>query len=567
MDNLFEFGRVDKARLRVIGVGGGGGNAVNNMARQGLIGVELIAANTDAQALDHSLASTRLVIGSGVTKGLGAGAEPQMGYEAAMEDRDAIAAVLRGADMVFITAGMGGGTGTGAAPVIAQIAREEGALTVGVVTKPFTFEGKTRRRRAEAGLAALAREVDTLIVIPNQQLLVHCTEDTSFIDSLKMADQVLFNAVQGISDVIKRHGMVNVDFADVRTVMSIRGVALMGTGVGFGPRRALDAAQMAISSPLLEDVNIVGARGVLINITGGVSLKTNEVESANSLIEEASHPEVNLIFGVLIDETLGDEIRITVIATGLGDAVPQYGDPAEVRDTAPRAAAASTGLVNRTLLASPAAPSAPPFTGTLEPAPARAFEPAPARAFEPAPARAFDPASARAFEPAQARAFEPAPARAFEPAPARAFDPASARALESERHLPAYRSQSGPSSMDGMPPANSGTHSPLLRRARETQVPSLPSLPMSSMAPALPVAGLAAVPSAPTPAPSPLSPPRAAPRAVPPSLPDLSTPAFMRREGRQVGEAKKGSDFWEDNSIETLVVDAKAPRFTKKRED
>ena len=535
MDNLFEFGRVDKARLRVIGVGGGGGNAVNNMARQGLIGVELIAANTDAQALDHSLASTRLVIGSGVTKGLGAGAEPQMGYEAAMEDRDAIAAVLRGADMVFITAGMGGGTGTGAAPVIAQIAREEGALTVGVVTKPFTFEGKTRRRRAEAGLAALAREVDTLIVIPNQQLLVHCTEDTSFIDSLKMADQVLFNAVQGISDVIKRHGMVNVDFADVRTVMSIRGVALMGTGVGFGPRRALDAAQMAISSPLLEDVNIVGARGVLINITGGVSLKTNEVESANSLIEEASHPEVNLIFGVLIDETLGDEIRITVIATGLGDAVPQYGDPAEVRDTAPRAAAASTGLVNRTLLASPAAPSAPPFTGTLEPAPARAFE--------------------------------PAPARAFEPAPARAFDPASARALESERHLPAYRSQSGPSSMDGMPPANSGTHSPLLRRARETQVPSLPSLPMSSMAPALPVAGLAAVPSAPTPAPSPLSPPRAAPRAVPPSLPDLSTPAFMRREGRQVGEAKKGSDFWEDNSIETLVVDAKAPRFTKKRED
>ncbi|MSP71935.1 MAG: cell division protein FtsZ [Myxococcales bacterium] len=543
MDHLFEFGRVDKARLRVIGVGGGGGNAVNNMARQGLIGVELIAANTDAQALDHSLASTRLVIGSGVTKGLGAGAEPQMGYEAAMEDRDAIAAVLRGADMVFITAGMGGGTGTGAAPVIAQIAREEGALTVGVVTKPFAFEGKTRRRRAEAGLAALAREVDTLIVIPNQQLLAHCTEDTSFIDSLKMADQVLFNAVQGISDVIKRHGMVNVDFADVRTVMSIRGVALMGTGVGFGPRRALDAAQMAISSPLLENVNIVGARGVLINITGGVSLKTNEVDAANRLIEEASHPEVNLIFGVLIDETLGDEIRITVIATGLGDAVPQYCDPAEVRDTAPRAAAASTGLVNRTLLASPAAPSAPPFTGTLEPAPARAFDPAPARAFDPAAARAFDPAAARAF------------------------DPAAARALESERHLPSYRSQSGPSSMDGMPPANSGIHSPLLKRARETQVPSLPSLPMSSMAPALPVAGLAAFPSVPTPVPSPLSPPRAAPRAVPPSLPDLSTPAFMRREGRQVGEAKKGSDFWEDNSIETLVVDAKAPRFTKNRED
>ena len=543
MDHLFEFGRVDKARLRVIGVGGGGGNAVNNMARQGLIGVELIAANTDAQALDHSLASTRLVIGSGVTKGLGAGAEPQMGYEAAMEDRDAIAAVLRGADMVFITAGMGGGTGTGAAPVIAQIAREQGALTVGVVTKPFAFEGKTRRRRAEAGLAALAREVDTLIVIPNQQLLAHCTEDTSFIDSLKMADQVLFNAVQGISDVIKRHGMVNVDFADVRTVMSIRGVALMGTGVGFGPRRALDAAQMAISSPLLENVNIVGARGVLINITGGVSLKTNEVDAANRLIEEASHPEVNLIFGVLIDETLGDEIRITVIATGLGDAVPQYCDPAEVRDTAPRAAAASTGLVNRTLLASPAAPSAPPFTGTLEPAPARAFDPAPARAFDPAAARAFDPAAARAF------------------------DPAAARALESERHLPSYRSQSGPSSMDGMPPANSGIHSPLLKRARETQVPSLPSLPMSSMAPALPVAGLAAFPSVPTPVPSPLSPPRAAPRAVPPSLPDLSTPAFMRREGRQVGEAKKGSDFWEDNSIETLVVDAKAPRFTKNRED
>jgi cell division protein FtsZ len=326
MSDIFEFVKNDKARLRVVGAGGAGGNAVNTMVSQGLSGVEYITVNTDVQALDHSLAPTKLVIGSQVTKGLGAGADPEMGQEAALEDQEAIAAMLKGADMVFVTAGMGGGTGTGAAPVIARIARSLGALTVGVVTKPFLFEGKARRNRAENGLAALAREVDSLIVIPNQQLLAITAENTPLVEAFRQADQVLFNAVQGISDVIKRHGMINVDFADVRTIMSLKGVALMGTGTGRGPNRALEAAQAAISSPLLDNVSIQGARGVLINFTGGESMSLAEIEQASSLVERAAHDNVNLIFGAVIDPSMHEEIKITVIATGFGDAAQQYSD-------------------------------------------------------------------------------------------------------------------------------------------------------------------------------------------------------------------------------------------------
>jgi cell division protein FtsZ len=317
MSEIFEYvAHATGARLKVIGVGGGGGNAVNTMVTCGLSGVDFIVANTDAQALQHALAPYKLQIGGGLTKGLGAGADPDVGRHAAMEDERIVAEALQGADMVFVTAGMGGGTGTGAAPVIARIAREVGALTVGVVTKPFLFEGKARRRRAEAGLEALANEVDTLVVIPNQKLLAISDERTTMLDSFRMADQVLYNAVQGISDLITHHGMINVDFADVRTIMSNRGMALMGTGRASGERRALEAAQQAISSPLLDDVSINGATGILINFTGGTDLRMAEIEEAASLVEDAAHDDVNLIFGAVIDETMKGEIKITVIATG-----------------------------------------------------------------------------------------------------------------------------------------------------------------------------------------------------------------------------------------------------------
>ena len=366
MSDIFEFVKSDKARLRVVGVGGAGGNAVNTMVSQGLSGVEFITANTDVQALDHSLAPTKLVIGSMVTKGLGAGADPDMGQEAALEDQEAIAAVLKGADMVFVTAGMGGGTGTGAAPVIARIARSLGALTVGVVTKPFLFEGKARRLRADSGLAALSREVDSLIVIPNQQLLAITAEETSLVDAFRLADQVLYNAVQGISDVIKRHGMINVDFADVRTIMSLKGVALMGTGTGRGPKRALEAAQAAISSPLLDNVSIQGARGVLINFTGGANMRLTEIEEAASLVERAAHESVNLIFGAVIDPSMEDEIKITVVATGFGESAQQYGDLNAAALDAPRARTPEVPV----LRASP--PPLPPEVTAA--APGRVFE-------------------------------------------------------------------------------------------------------------------------------------------------------------------------------------------------
>ena len=304
------------AQIKVIGVGGGGGNAINTMIESSVHGVDFVVANTDRQALAANMAPQRLQIGQTLTKGLGAGANPEIGREAALEDRENIAAALEGADMVFITAGMGGGTGTGAAPVIASIARNLGALTVAVVTKPFLFEGSRRRRHAEQGILALREEVDTLITLPNQRLLSITDQGTSMMDAFKKVDEVLLHAVQGISDLITFHGIVNVDFADVRTIMTDQGMALMGTGCASGQARALDAATQAVSSPLLEDMSIDGATGILINVTGSSSMTLHEIHQASTLIQEAADDDANIIFGSVIDESMGDALKVTVIATG-----------------------------------------------------------------------------------------------------------------------------------------------------------------------------------------------------------------------------------------------------------
>jgi cell division protein FtsZ len=304
------------AVIKVFGVGGGGGNAVNNMIEEGLQGVEFIAANTDAQALSRNLAPLKLQIGARLTKGLGAGANPEIGREAALEDRELLREALAGADMVFITAGMGGGTGTGAAPVVAEVAREVGALTVAIVTRPFTFEGQTRKRQADAGFKELRTLVDTIIVIPNEKLLLIAGKDMKFVEAFRKVDDVLFQAVRGISELVTKPGYINLDFADVKTVMKGMGLALMGTGSASGQNRAVAAAEKAISSPLLEDVSIRGARGVLINITAGPSLSLSEVNEAASLVREEASDEANIIFGTVIDETLEDELKVTVVATG-----------------------------------------------------------------------------------------------------------------------------------------------------------------------------------------------------------------------------------------------------------
>jgi cell division protein FtsZ len=308
------------ARIKVIGVGGGGGNAVNTMIAAGLQGVEFAAANTDLQALDSVHVDTRLQLGAHLTKGLGAGANPEIGRKAAQEDREAIVQALEGADMVFIAAGMGGGTGTGAAPVIASIARQKDILTVAVVTKPFGFEGRQRLRQAEAGIHELRDHVDTLIVIPNQRLLELVDKRTSLRDAFRVADDVLRQAVQSISDLILVPGLINLDFADVRTIMAGRGRAIMGTGVVQGETGAIAAAQRAIDSPLLES-SIHGARGALINITGGPEMSLLEVHEAASAVQIAVHPEAQIIFGAVIDEQMGDTIRVTVIATGFDESV------------------------------------------------------------------------------------------------------------------------------------------------------------------------------------------------------------------------------------------------------
>ena len=309
------------ARIKVIGVGGGGGNAVNRMIEHGVQGVDFIAVNTDAQALNLSKAEVKMQIGGKLTRGLGAGANPEVGKKAAEETREQIEEALRGADMVFVTAGMGGGTGTGAAPVIANIARELGALTVGVVTRPFTFEGRKRANQAQGGISAMKEAVDTLIVIPNDRLLEIVDKNTPMLEAFREADNVLRQGVQGISDLIATPGLINLDFADVKTIMSNKGSALMGIGVASGENRAAEAAKKAISSPLLEKT-IDGAQGVLMNITGGTNLSLFEVQEAADIVASASDQEVNMIFGSVINENLKDEIIVTVIATGFTESEP-----------------------------------------------------------------------------------------------------------------------------------------------------------------------------------------------------------------------------------------------------
>ena len=305
-----------QARIKVIGVGGSGGNAINTMIHFGLEGVEFVTVNTDAQALNANAAAEKIPIGANVTRGLGAGADPERGRKSAIEDVPRLKEAIEGADMVFVTAGMGGGTGTGAAPVIAQLAREVGALTVGVVTKPFLFEGRLRRRRAEQGIQCLSEHVDTLITIPNEKLITLGDEDLTFVDAFRKADEVLYQAVRGISDLIMLDGIVNVDFADVRTTMAGMGRALMGTGCAKGEGRGRIAAEQAIQSPLLDEVSVEGAMGVLINIVGGPDMKMREIQEAASLVQEQAHEDANIIFGASIDENMDDALKVTVIATG-----------------------------------------------------------------------------------------------------------------------------------------------------------------------------------------------------------------------------------------------------------
>ena len=380
------------AKIKVIGVGGGGCNAVNTMIRSGLMGVEYIVANTDSQALTANLAGTKIQLGGNVTKGLGAGANPEVGRKAAIEDYEKLSEVLDGADMVFVTAGMGGGTGTGAAPVIAKLARELGALTVGVVTKPFIFEGKKRSRQAEEGIRSLEESVDSLICIPNQRLLQLAGENLSLVDTFKAADEVLLNAVQGISDLINNTGLINADFADVSTVMTNKGLSLMGTGTASGPERAVKAAKTAISSPLLEDVSINGATGIIINITGNSSLTTHETNQAVTLIMEAADEDAEIIFGTVIDENMGENVKVTVIATGLQTARkeanaggyttarPAYTAPVqETYQAAPQVAPQAPQAAAPRMETPAPAPKAEPVAPKVEAAPAPRMEtPAPA---------------------------------------------------------------------------------------------------------------------------------------------------------------------------------------------
>jgi cell division protein FtsZ len=334
---MFELmdGYSETAVIKVLGIGGGGGNAVAHMVRAGIDSVDFICANTDAQALKSAKVKTGLQIGCNITKGLGAGANPEVGRQAAMEDRDRIQEVIEGADMLFITAGLGGGTGTGAAPVVAQLAKEMGILTVAVVTKPFTMEGGKRMRVAEQGIAELGRFVDSLITIPNEKLLSVLGPQTTLLDAFKAANEVLQGAVQGIAELITRPGLINVDFADVRTVMSEMGMAMMGSGVATGQDRARIAAEAAVSSPLLEDINLSGANGILVNVTAGIDLSIGEFQEVGDTVKQFASDDATVVIGTVIDPEMTDEIRVTVVATGLGQAVGIGEKPIKVVRRAP----------------------------------------------------------------------------------------------------------------------------------------------------------------------------------------------------------------------------------------
>ncbi|ANM32240.1 cell division protein FtsZ [Acidobacteria bacterium Mor1] len=375
-DMSFEDGVMSPANIRVVGVGGGGGNAVNRMIAAGVQGVEFLAANTDCQALTSNRAPTKLQLGSKLTKGLGVGGNPEIGRSSALEDTEMVVEALGGADMVFVTAGMGGGTGTGAAPIIANLAREMGALVVAVVTLPFSFEGRRRQKQAQQGLAQLKQMVDTVITIPNDKLLHTVGRDTPLTEAFVLADDILRQAVQGISDLITVPGEINLDFADVKTVMAGMGMALMGTGCAEGEHRSVEAAQRAISSPLLEDASIHGARGVLINVTGGEDMTLHEVSEAADIVQEAADPDANIIFGTVVDRALQGQIKVTVIATGF---VRE-----EIREDIRQ---------NHEFEESPAIPApqeAPAAAPAASPEPARTEEPQPANPYSSSESFDFD---------------------------------------------------------------------------------------------------------------------------------------------------------------------------------
>jgi cell division protein FtsZ len=416
-----------KPRITVVGVGGAGGNAVNNMIRSNLIGCEFVVCNTDAQAMKQGVAERRIQLGVSVTRGLGAGSRPDVGRIAAEETLEEIMASLEGSNMVFITAGMGGGTGTGAAPVIARAAREAGILTVGVVTKPFHFEGTHRMRLAEAGIIELQKFVDTLIIIPNQNLFRVANERTTFADAFKMADDVLHSGVRGVTDLMVMPGLINLDFADIRAVMSEMGKAMMGTGEAEGDRRAIDAAEAAISNPLLEDVSMKGARGVLINITGGPDMTLFEVDEAANRIREEVDPEANIIFGSTFDDKLAGRMRISVVATGIdAEAMAQAKHVIQ--------------LVSDRGRGNGAAPAEPAVAAPALPAPAVAAEPAPA------PADAIETAAVKGGAFIAPRPVEVAGARAMAVTrPAVAPDAFAAAAMENGGRLPQKPRGRGPS--------------------------------------------------------------------------------------------------------------------------
>jgi cell division protein FtsZ len=371
------------AIIKVIGVGGGGGNAVQTMIEGGLTGVEFVVANTDRQSLAANKAEGKIQLGRELTKGLGAGANPEIGRRAAIESYNDVVAALEGSDMVFVTAGMGGGTGTGGAPVVAKIAKELGALTIGVVTKPFIFEGKKRKKHADDGIKELQESVDTLIVIPNQKLLTVASEQTPLLETFRRADQVLLHAVKGISDLINIRGLINLDFADIRTVMAAKGMAIMGSGMANGENRAIEAATQAISSPLLENICIDGATGIIINVTGGPHLTLWEVNEASTLITEAAHPDAEIIFGAVIDEKMGENVSVTVIATG-------FGTPKHATDAASRMQPAMQGYETISLT-EPEMPMPSMQAPTPPPAPVLEVHVAPPVMAAPAPAAAPTP--------------------------------------------------------------------------------------------------------------------------------------------------------------------------------
>jgi cell division protein FtsZ len=366
------------ARIKVVGVGGSGGNALNTMIQGGLDGVEFIAANTDAQALDRSLAPVKIQLGPQLTRGLGAGGNPDVGRKAALEDVQRLSEALEGADMVFITAGMGGGTGTGAAPIISQVAHDQGALTVGVVTRPFLFEGRKRAKNAERGVQELIDTIDSIITIPNQRLMSLGDDDITMIDAFARADDVLLQAVQGISDLIVNAGMINVDFADVKTIMASNGRALMGTGIAKGDRRALEAAEMAVNSPLLDEVSVQGATGILINFTAGPDIKLREINEAAGLVQQAAHEEAEIIFGVVTDPDLADTVKVTVIATGF-EKMAASPIPLGLHHATSSAHGSNGTAANRAMR--PAPPRAEDFSSTLEGVPAAVPQHAGTRAF------------------------------------------------------------------------------------------------------------------------------------------------------------------------------------------